>query len=66
MSMPLNRVGDYIWEIPMSFNPNMLVPGRVYADKELLEMMRRDRTLIQCADVAQLPGILKYSITLPE
>ena len=50
----------------MSFNPNMLVPGRVYSDRELLEMMKRDRTLRQCADVAQLPGILKYSITLPD
>lgn len=66
MSVPLNRVDEYIWEIPMSFNPNMLVPGRVYSDRELLEMMKRDRTLRQCADVAQLPGILKYSITLPD
>jgi len=50
----------------MSFNPNMLVPGRVYADEVLLEKMKGDLTLKQCSDVAQLPGILKYSITLPD
>ncbi|RLI32753.1 RNA-splicing ligase RtcB [Candidatus Bathyarchaeota archaeon] len=66
MSIPLKRLDKYIWEIPMSFNPNMLVPGRVYADEVLLEKMKGDLTLKQCSDVAQLPGILKYSITLPD
>ncbi|RJS89719.1 RtcB family protein [Candidatus Bathyarchaeota archaeon] len=66
MSIPLKRLDKYIWEIPTSFNPNMLVPGRVYADEILLEKMKGDLTLKQCSDVAQLPGILKYSITLPD
>ena len=66
MSIPVNKIDKYIWEIPKSFNQNMLVPGRIYADEEILEKMRRDRTLTQCASVAQLPGILKYSITLPD
>lgn len=44
----------------------MRVPGIVFADKELLEKMKTDRTLGQCANVAHLPGIYKYSITLPD
>jgi tRNA-splicing ligase RtcB len=44
----------------------MRVPGIVFADEELLEKMRTDRTLHQCVNVAHLPGIYKYSITLPD
>ncbi|MCD6530279.1 RtcB family protein [Candidatus Bathyarchaeota archaeon] len=44
----------------------MLVPGRVFADESLLEKMKTDRTLEQCANVAHLPGIYKYAITLPD
>jgi tRNA-splicing ligase RtcB len=38
----------------------------VLADADLLEKMKTDRTLEQCANVAHLPGIYKYSITLPD
>lgn len=44
----------------------MRVPGIVLADEELLEKMKTDRTLEQCANVAHLPGIYKYAITLPD
>ena len=66
MTIPINRLDDLVWEIPMDHDPRMRVPGRIYADQELLRMMRRDQTLIQCVNIAQLPGILKYAITLPD
>ncbi|MBM5805547.1 MAG: RNA-splicing ligase RtcB [Candidatus Verstraetearchaeota archaeon] len=44
----------------------MNVPGRVYADESLLQKMSEDLTLTQCVNVAQLPGILKFSITMPD
>jgi tRNA-splicing ligase RtcB len=44
----------------------MRVPGMVFSDKDLLSKMQSDRTLQQCANVACLPGIYKYSITLPD
>ncbi|MGQ9543474.1 MAG: RtcB family protein [Candidatus Bathyarchaeia archaeon] len=62
----LKRIDSNIWEIPQSFQRGMKVPGRVYADEVLLEKMRLDRTLEQCANVAHLPGIYCYSITLPD
>ena len=66
MSIAINRVDDLIWEIPRDHDPRMRVPARIYADQELLRMMRRDQTLKQAIDITQLPGILKYGITLPD
>ena len=44
----------------------MNVPGRIYADEYLIKDMSEDRTLNQCANVACLPGLYKYSVTLPD
>ncbi len=63
--VPLEKIDDYTWHIP-KYKPGMRVPGIVFADKNLLEKMRTDRTLQQCTNVAHLPGIYKYSITLPD
>jgi len=62
----LTEICENIWEIPQSFQHGMRVPARVYADEMLLEKMKLDRTLNQCANVAHLPGIYKWSITLPD
>jgi len=64
--VPLERVDRYLWRIPQKYKPGMRVPGLVIADEELLEKMKTDRTLEQCANVAHLPGIYKYAITLPD
>ena len=66
MDIPVKKIDDLIWEIPVEYNRYMRVPGRVYADEVLLKMMRRDKTLHQCIDITQLPGIQKYGITLPD
>ena len=65
-SVPLQRIDRYTWRIPQKYKPGMRVPGIVFADEYLLEKMRTDRTLEQCANVAHLPGIYKYAITLPD
>jgi tRNA-splicing ligase RtcB len=63
--VPLEKVNDYMWRIP-KYKPGMQVPGMVFANQALLEKMQTDRTLWQCSNVAQLPGIYKYAITLPD
>jgi len=63
--VPLEKVNDLMWQIP-KYKPQMKVPGMVFASKALLEKMQTDRTLWQCANVAQLPGIYKYAVTLPD
>lgn len=64
--VPLNRIDTMVWEIPKDYKPGMRVPGRVYADERLLEKITQDKTLEQCANVAFLPGVHKFSITLPD
>jgi tRNA-splicing ligase RtcB len=63
--VPLEKINDYSWRIP-KYKPGMLVPGIVFANEALLEKMKTDRTLWQCSNVAQLPGIYKHAITLPD
>ncbi len=62
----LRQIDQYVWEIPTSYKQGMRVPGRVYADRGLIDKMRQDSTLEQCANVAFLPGIQQYSITMPD
>ena len=61
----MEKVGDVIWRIPR-FRSDMRVPVLVFASEELLKKMREDRTLIQGANVATLPGILKHAVVLPD
>jgi len=63
--IPLEKVNDYMWQIP-KYKPEMKVPGMIFANQVLLEKMQTDRTLWQCSNVAQLPGIYKHAITLPD
>jgi len=66
MDIPLKKVNDLTWEVPVEYNRHMRVPARVYADESLLNMIRRDDTLVQAVNITQLPGIQKYGITLPD
>lgn len=63
--VPIEKINDYMWKIPQ-YKQGMRVPGMVFANEELLEKMKTDRTLWQCANVTQLPGIYKHAITLPD
>lgn len=65
-NIPLNQIDKFVWEIPSSYKPDMRVPGRIYADETLLSKIKGDRTIEQCSNVAHLPGIYKFSITLPD
>jgi tRNA-splicing ligase RtcB len=63
--IPLEKMDDYSWRIP-KYKSGMRVTGIVFANRSLLEKMQTDRTLQQCVNVAHLPGIYKYAITLPD
>jgi tRNA-splicing ligase RtcB len=63
--VPLEKIDDFSWRIPR-YKQGMLVPGIVFANESLLEKMKMDRTLQQCANVTHLPGIYKNAITLPD
>ncbi|UCB57320.1 MAG: RtcB family protein [Candidatus Omnitrophota bacterium] len=63
---PLEKIDDYRWRIPKRYNPGMRVPGIIYADENLLKDIRTDRAPEQVANVAHLPGIVKYSLAMPD
>ncbi len=64
--IPLERVDSNRWRIPRSYNSAMNVSGMVYADDELIEQILEDNALQQVANVATLPGIVGYSLAMPD
>ena len=62
--MRLERISDVVWELPV--REGMRVPGRIYADDELVRALEGDQSLEQVANVAHLPGILCCSLAMPD
>jgi tRNA-splicing ligase RtcB len=62
----LRRVDAYRWEIPIDYKPGMRVPGLIYADETLLPQIEEDQALEQVANAATLPGIVRWSIAMPD
>lgn len=65
-TVPLRKIDDCRWEIPMSYKPGMRVPGLIFASEKILPKIRADRSLEQVANVAHLPGIVRYSLAMPD
>ena len=63
---PLRQVADVEWEIPAETRPDMRVPARVFADRELLDEITADRSLEQLQNVATLPGIVEAALAMPD
>src|SRR5512134_1095316 len=66
VGVALRQVGEALWEIPADARPDMRVPARVFADRELLESIARDRSLEQLQNVATLPGIVDAALAMPD
>jgi tRNA-splicing ligase RtcB len=62
----LNRLDGELWEIPASARADMRVPARVFADAEILDEIREDRSLEQLQNVATLPGIVEAALAMPD
>jgi len=60
----LNKLTDWLWEVPKT--GDMRVPAHVYASEKLMESIRHDESLLQAVNVAHLPGIVKYSLAMPD
>ncbi len=62
----LTQIDEVLWEIPATARADMRVPARVFADRELLEAIREDRSLEQLENVATLPGIVGAALAMPD
>jgi len=60
----LHKVRPFVWEIPRE--GKMRVPGRVYASDDLMADIRGDKSLEQVRNVACLPGIVGWSLAMPD
>ncbi len=63
---PLEKIDDYRWRIPKSYKQGMRVPGIIYADADMVKQIRQEQALEQVANVAFLPGIVDYSLAMPD
>ena len=61
----INKIDDNIYEVPIGYRPGMRVPGRIFVSAALREMVEPG-TVDQVANVATLPGIVKYSMAMPD
>ena len=66
MTFELRQIDEVLWEIPASARPDMRVPARIFADRELLEAIKGDLSLEQLANVATLPGIVGAALAMPD
>ncbi|MFC1919974.1 RtcB family protein [Chloroflexota bacterium] len=62
----LEKVDSYHWKIPEQYKSGMRVPGLIYASEDLLGHILDEQVLEQVANVAFLPGIVNYSLAMPD
>ncbi len=63
-NLHLKRLSPFCWEIPK--RGGMRVPGRIYANDALMRILEKEQAPAQVANVAHMPGIVKYSIAMPD
>jgi tRNA-splicing ligase RtcB len=62
----LEKVDEYRWRIPKSYKAGMRVDGLIYADEGMIGQIIDDQAPEQVANVAFLPGIVGYSLAMPD
>ena len=61
----VKRIGANDWEVPIGFVPGMRVPGRFFLS-EALGRILEPGAVQQLANVATMPGIVRYSLAMPD
>ncbi|MBL7176876.1 MAG: RtcB family protein [Desulfobacteraceae bacterium] len=64
MEIKLQKIDENRWLIPKT--GKMRVPGLIFSNSKLLKEVQRDESLVQVANVATLPGIVQYSLAMPD
>lgn len=59
----MKKISEYEWEIPKEKNMN--VPGKIFISEKLLNNVE-ENAIQQVKNVAMLPGIVKYSLGMPD
>jgi tRNA-splicing ligase RtcB len=62
----LIQISPYEWEIPQSYRSDMRVPVRLFASRDLLEDVTRDKSLDQAVNATSLPGLVGSVMVMPD
>jgi tRNA-splicing ligase RtcB len=62
----LERISEFVWQVPQAHRADMRVPARLYADDELLDDALQDKSIEQLINTTTLPGIVKYALAMPD
>ena len=62
----LQKIGDYLYQVPQSFREDMRVPAHFYADDDIVKKALEDRSLEQLVNTATLPGIVGQAMGMPD
>jgi len=65
-SEDFKQLTPYLYEVPKSYREDMRVPARFYADAELLQAIKNDKSLTQLVNTATMPGIVQYALAMPD
>ncbi|MDD4356301.1 MAG: RtcB family protein [Smithellaceae bacterium] len=60
----LERIDDNRWLLPQT--GSMRVPGIIYANDKIHDLLQHDESTKQVANVAHLPGIVNFSLAMPD
>src|SRR5512133_1456109 len=60
----LEKIDDNRWLLPQT--GQMRVPGMIYANEKIFDLLKNDESAKQVANVAHLPGIVNFSLAMPD
>ena len=61
----VKRIDEFEWEVPVGYTGGMRVPGRFFLSESLRKSLEPG-AIQQLANVATMPGILKYALAMPD
>ncbi|MFH1283850.1 MAG: RtcB family protein [bacterium] len=64
MEINLKKIDNNRWEIPKT--GGMRVPGKIFASEKMIEKIIQDKAVNQVANVAHIPGIVGFSLAMPD
>jgi tRNA-splicing ligase RtcB len=64
MGVKIKQIDEWRYLIPKS--GKMRVPGLVFSSDQLMPTIKDDQSLLQVVNVATLPGIVSYSLAMPD
>ncbi len=62
----ITKKTDFLWEIAQDEKQDMHVPIHIYANENILGLIKKDRTLNQAINASKLPSIAKHMLLMPD